>query len=901
MVKPSKTFLVIDANSLLHRSYHALPPFTTKDGTVVNAVYGFVSTLLKSIKEFQPTHIAAAFDLEGGTFRHEEYKKYKGTRKKAEQDLYDQFPIVKDVLSAMNIPIAEKKKFEADDVIGTLVAQKEKDVAYVILTSDMDALQLVNGNTKVYRLRKGVTDIVLFDEKGVKEKYKLTPSQIVDYKALRGDPSDNIPGVKGIGEKTATDLLLQFGTLDALYKAVAEEDPNIKPAALKKLQEHNKDAYLSQRLAQIRHDTPIDTTLTTYAWNGFDEMKMRDEFQKLEFKSLMDRIPKHLEVTATKETTTPAVHDDGYVLVDSDNAFADFVKQLQAQKAFAVDTETTGIDPLQAHLLGISVSWNKEEAFYINYAGHPAWLKELTPIFADEGVKKYGHNIKYDMHVLERAGAPLAGVSFDTMVAAYLIRPGMRQYGLDNVVFKEFGYRMKPIEDLIGKRGKNQLTMDQVPLAELSWYACEDADFTFQLVAQLSDQLEEHELQKLFDDIEMPLVEVLRQMEAAGVSIDAPFLKTMERSMAQKISNVQKKIFTHAGREFNIKSPLQLKEVLFDELGISTEGLAKTKTGVSTAASELEKLEGEHPIVDNIMEYREFTKLQSTYVKTLPKLVNPETKRLHTSYNQTITATGRLSSSNPNLQNIPIRTELGNEIRKAFVAAQGNVLVSADYSQVELRIVASLAKDEKMIEAFRSGEDIHSRTAAYVFDVPLEKVTKEMRYSAKEVNFGVLYGMGVYGLASRRKISRERAREFIEKYFSVYEGVYRFLEETRSRAQDQGYVETMFGRKRYLPEMYSEMRQLRAQAERMAVNFPVQGSAADIIKIAMIHIAEKLPELSKKSLMILQVHDELVFDVPEDEVQTISEFVRKEMESIVTLDVPLLVDVRSGENWGTLK
>lgn len=901
--KATKTFLVIDSNALLHRSYHALPPFSTSDGTIVNAVYGFVSTVLKTMKEYSPTHIAAAFDLDGGTFRHELFVAYKGTREVAEQDLYDQFPIVKDVLQVMNIPIVEKKNYEADDIIGTLVSQKEKDVDYLILTSDMDALQLVDDSIQVIRLRKGVTDLAYFDEKEVKEKYGLTPKQIVDFKALRGDPSDNIPGVKGVGEKTATDLLQTFKTLDAIYHAVEKQDERIKGAVLKKLQDDKDNAYLSQKLARIEIQVPIETSLSIYKWKGVDESATRQQFQLLEFKSLLARLPKPNvdELAVIQHTQTKKTGNETYTLIDTDEDFNTCIATLAKQQAYAVDTETTGTNPLLVDLLGISLSWKKGEAYYLNVSKHKKWLLKLAPLFADEKTKKFGHNIKYDMHVLHRAGAPLKGVMFDTMIAAYLIRPGIRQYSLDAVVFKEIGYTMKPIEELIGKKGKDQLTLDHVPLEEVSWYACEDADFTFQLVDILSAQLQEHGLVKLFEEIEMPLVEELRAVEANGVCIDTPFLKTMERSMAQKISNVQKNIFEYAGREFNIKSPLQLKEILFDELGISVEGLSKTKTGVSTAASELEKLEGKHPIIDGIMQYREFTKLQSTYVKTLPKLVNPETKRLHTSYNQTITATGRLSSSDPNLQNIPIRTELGNEIRKAFVASKGNILLSADYSQVELRIVASLAKDEKMIEAFSVGEDIHSRTAAYMFDVPLADVTKEMRYSAKEVNFGVLYGMGVYGLAARRKISREKARVFIEKYFTVYKGVYQFLEEIRAKAQDQGYVETMFGRKRYLPEMYSEMRQLRAQAERMAVNFPVQGSAADIMKIAMIRIAKKLEDVSKDTKMILQVHDELVFDVPKSDREKVGKFVKKEMESIVRLSVPLLVEVHTGNNWGSLE
>ena len=902
---------MIDANSLMHRSFHALPPFATKDGTVVNAVYGFLSTLLKAVKDFSPRYVVAAFDLPGGTFRHETFKEYKATREKAAQELYDQFPIMKEVLGAMGISILQKEKYEADDIIGTVVQEKRANADYIILTSDMDALQLVDDDTSVYRLRKGINDIVLFDEKGVKEKYGLTPSQIVDFKALRGDPSDNIPGVKGIGEKTAVELLQIFQTLDGIYEALEKNDSRIKPSMKTKLHERKKEAYMSQTLARIVRDVPITIDTDDVTWESYDAQKTQKVFQKYEFKSLLNRLPtpeslapeaktkpvsKELKPVFRTHAETSAV----YTLINSDADFKVFLDTLETQKAFAVDTETTGTDPLRAKLLGISVAWKKGEAYYLNVADHPKWLGDLRPVFGNPNIQKFGHNIKYDYHVLREAGVNLEPLSFDTMIASYLIRPGIRQYSLDSMVFKELGYTMQPIEDLIGK-GKTQITMDKVPVDQVSWYAAEDADFTHQLVDALQPQLQEHQLEKLFHDIEMPLVHVLAGMEAAGIEIDSQFLSAMEKDMAKKIIHLEKTIYKEVGHEFNINSPLQLKKILFDELGLSQEGLSKTKTGVSTAAAELEKLQGLHPIIDAIMEYRECAKLQNTYVTALPKLINPKTGRVHTSYNQTIAATGRLSSSDPNLQNIPIRTALGNEIRKAFVAHKGNILLSADYSQVELRIVASLADDEKMIEAFKSGEDIHARTAAFMFDVPIDEVTKDMRSSAKEVNFGVLYGMGAWGLASRRKISREKARDFIERYFNVYQGVFEFLEHTRVTAQEQGYVETLMGRKRYLPEIYSGMRQVRASAERMAVNFPVQGTAADILKIAMIEIYKKLPTVSQKSRMILQVHDELVFEVPEADAKQVARFVKQEMESVAKLKVPLITDVSFGANWGDME
>lgn len=906
MPKKRNVFLVIDSNSLMHRSFHALPPFSTKDGKVVNAVYGFVSTLLKSIKEFNPTHIAAVFDVPGGTFRHEKYKEYKATRERAAQELYDQFPIVHEVLDAMKIAVFEKAKYEADDLIGTIVSKKEKGIEYIILTADMDELQLVNEQTRVYRLRKGVNDFSLFDEKGVVEKYGITPNQVVDYKALRGDPSDNIPGVKGIGEKTATDLLQQFGDLETILKEAEKKNSKIKQSVREKLITYKSDALMSQDLAQIMLDAPITMKLQDAEWSGVELEKTRKEFQTLEFKSLMDRIPGQEKTQPKEEIDNDVVvehkkKDSGlYMCVNDQKQFDAFLADLNKQRSVTVDTESTGTDPFLDELLGLSFSWKKGEAYYIPVDSKPKWLSALKEPLENSNIQKCGHNIKYDFQLLQSHGVTMRGITFDTMIAAYLIRPGLRQYGLDNVVFKEIGYRMQPIEDLIGK-GKKQITMREVPLEKLSWYACEDADFTNQLVEILSAQLKEQDFSPLFNDIEMPLVFVLASMEKAGVAIDAPFLKKMEVEIAKRISSLQKKIYVMAGEEFNVSSPLQLKTILFDKLHLSTQGLSKTKTGISTAASELEKLQGQHEIIDCIMEYREITKLQSTYITTLPQLVNPKDKRLHTSYNQTVAVTGRLSSSDPNLQNIPIRTDLGAEIRKAFIAKPGSVILSADYSQVELRIIASLAKDEKMIEAFAKGEDIHRRTASYIFEVELDEVTDDMRSAAKEVNFGVLYGMGAWGLASRKKISREKARAFIEKYFSVYDQVYQFLEDTRVKAREDGYVETLMGRKRFLPDIYSSMPQVRAQAERMAVNFPVQGTAADLMKIAMIRISEKLSSVSPKTLMIMQVHDELVFDVPLGEEKIVAAFVQKEMQGVAKLSVPLLVDVSVGKNWGELE
>ncbi|MBI4415144.1 MAG: DNA polymerase I, partial [Candidatus Kerfeldbacteria bacterium] len=823
MAAKKETFVILDGNALIHRAFHALPPLTTKTGEVVNAVYGFASILLKVLKELRPTYIAATFDLAAPTFRHKEYEKYKATRVKAPQDLYDQIPRVKEVVRAFNIPTYEQEGFEADDLIGTVTRKLHGEgLRTIIVTGDMDTLQLVSDDTHVYTMRKGVGETTEFGPAEVKERYGLTPEQMIDYKALRGDPSDNIPGVPGIGEKTATELLQTFGTLDKLYEAVetgSKKLETVKPRIIELLKAHKKEAELSKKLGTIVRNVPIHFVLNDARAKSYHRQQVVDLFQELEFKSLLSKLP---TMTLFQQAEAPAEQpallkakkdprkDAHYTVVDDDASFAAFLKKLKTVHALAVDTETTAISTLDARLLGISLSWKVGEAYYVNI-NHPDGekrLKELAKILENAKIKKFGHNMKYDLKILSRSDVRMRPLEFDTMIASYLINPGSRQHNLDTVVFSEFGYEMQPITDLIGKSGKDQLTMDRVPLEQLGWYSCEDADFTFRLVEKLGAELEAKGGASLMQKIEMPLIPVLAEMELTGITVDAPFLSRMSKKTKVDLAKLEKGIYKAADTEFNINSPIQLKEVLFHRLKISTQGVGKTKTGFSTAAAELEKMKDAHPIIPMMLEYRELAKLLSTYLDALPALVHPSTGRVHTEYNQVVAATGRLSSSNPNLQNIPVRTELGREIRKAFVAAKGCVLLSADYSQIELRLAAALSGDKKMLEAFRKGEDIHARTAADIHGIPLDKVTKDIRFTAKEVNFGVLYGMGVYGLASRTGITREHAKEFIEKYFSVYKGVAAYVEETKALAKSRGYVETLFGRRRYLPEINSGMQQL---------------------------------------------------------------------------------------------
>lgn len=901
-----KKLVIFDGNAIIHRSFHAVPQslMTTK-GELVNAVFGFASLLLKVMKELKPDYVAVAFDLKGPTFRHEQYKEYKATRVKAPQELYDQIARVHELVEAFNIPIYELKGFEADDVIGTVTKKVDGDIDKFIVTGDMDTLQLVDGHTHVYTLRKSISDTIIYNPAMVEERYGLKPEQMIDYKALRGDPSDNIPGVKGIGEKTAVELLTQFGTVDALYAAVEKETPKamkIKERIRDLLIEHKKDALMSRELATIVRTAPVPFLLEDTSIKQYDRAKVLALFQELEFKSLLSRLPEDGKGEERRtEVRQARNHEFDYQLVNSDEAFAAFLSAAQKAPLLCVDTETTSLDERSAELLGVSVAWKAGTAYYLNVHTHKKWLKELQPLFENPKVPKYGHNLKYDWQVLKRHGIDLAPLSFDSMIAAYLLSAGRRAYGLKELSLSELGYEMQPIEDLIGPKGKGQLTMDQVPVEKVSWYAAEDADWTLRLATKFDGELERENIKGLFEKIEMPLVPVLGRMELTGIKIDSAFLKTMEKKLTATLAGVKKKIYKLAGSEFNIGSPIQLKKVLFDDLEISTQGLGRTKTGVSTAAGELEKMVKAHPIIPLIMEWRELSKLLSTYIISLPKQVHDTTGRIHTTYSQTIAATGRLSSIDPNLQNIPIRTELGREIRKAFIADKGNVLISADYSQIELRVIASLANDDGMINAFKAGEDIHKRTAADIHNVSIEEVTPEMRYAAKEVNFGIIYGMGVYGLSSRTGIDRETARDFIQKYFDTHEAIADWLEETRRQAYEQGYVETLFGRRRQLPDIHSSNRQIRAAAERVAVNMPIQGTAADLIKMAMIKIDAELPGISPHSKMLLQVHDELVFEVPAGEVEKVSVYIKKTMETVYQLRVPVEVHIGTGKNWGECK
>ncbi|MFA6307494.1 MAG: DNA polymerase I [Patescibacteria group bacterium] len=906
MAQKFKKLVIIDSNALLHRAWHAIPPLKLKDGTMVNAVYGYTSLLLNILKELTPEYIIAAFDLAGKTFRHDQYTEYKATRVKQADEFYTQFPLAKDVLKAFNIPIFTKDGYEADDIIGTISKEaynKYKDLEIIIITGDLDALQLVNDRIKVLTLKRGFHDTFTYDEAAVQERYGLKPSQLIDLKAIQGDSSDNIKGVKGIGAKGATDLIKEFGSLDNLYKKIDKAE--LKERTRQLLLDQKQAAYESQSLVTIVQDVPLDWNLEAAKFSEFDSEDVYKIFQKLEFNSLLNKIPSH-KTTVNNDHNTFIKHQDcSYTNIQDITAFEKFYTILKSQPIFAFDTETSGLDILTEKILGISFSWQAKIAYYIDLRD-PKFaekvLDKLKTIFADDKIAKIGHNIKFDYKVLKILGINLQGIVFDTLVAAYLINYN-RGLKLEELAFSYLGYKKLKLEDLLDEKTNKKDTVDVLSIdsTRLAWYGAEDADITFRLYKKLYPLIKDSKNLELLQKIEIPLIPVLADMELDGISLDNKFLAKMEVDLKKELENLTKQIHKLAGSEFNIASPAQLKKILFEDLKISTQGIKKTKTGISSAAAELEKMKDAHPIIPLIVDFRELSKLQSTYVSALPELVSNKTKRLHTSFNQTVTATGRLSSSNPNLQNIPIRSELGKKIRQAFVVPKDYILLSADYSQIELRIVASLSNDPKMIATFKKGEDIHARTAAEIHKIPLDKVSKDIRRTAKEINFGILYGLGSLGLSQRTDLNRNEAKEFIDRYFDIYKKIKQYLDYTKDFAHKHGYSQTIFGRRRYLPDINSSMPMLRAAAERMAINMPVQGTAADLLKIAMIRLYRDLPKISQRSKILLQVHDELVLEVPISDLKKVAKFVKTTMESAYKLAVPLTVDIEVGKNWGKLE
>lgn len=940
--------LIIDGNALVHRSFHALPlTMMTKDGIHTNAVYGFVSFLLKALKELNPKYVVVTFDRKAPTFRHERYEKYKAHRIKAPDELYEQIPLVKRVVEAFNIPIYEMDGYEADDLIGTIaktIEDSDGETENVIVTGDADTFQLIGKRTKVYTMSRGLSDSVLYDREKIEEKYGLKVGQLIDYKALRGDPSDNIPGVKGIGEKTAVSLLQKFGNVDRMYAEIERgEQGGFSERIIRLLIEHKEDAILSRELATIKCDVEMDFNLEKTRFGGFVKDEIFEAINDFEFKSLLPRVNEVLSMAENERSEAAPTADKfarnksafRYVMIDSQNSYLKFLSELRKQESFTFDTETTSLDALDADLLGISFSWGEGSAYYLDlriakeeagkeevggeksvqnslFPSKPLleksgslkaeWLEPLKKIFEDEKIKKCGHNMKYDVRVLQAFGIDTEGCYFDTMLASYLLNPGSRQHGLDNIVFAEFGWEKISVDDLLGEKKSKQTfaeVADNSP-EKIMLYSCEDADFTNRLVSKFEKDLSKNNLDKMFGEIEMPLMKVLCDMENSGIMIDAGTLAALETRLKKEADELQKRIWEAAGEIFNINSTKQLKEILFEKLKISSEGIAKKKTGFSTAADELEKMKDKHEIIKPIQEYRELMKLLSTYIESLPKLINRKTGRIHTSYNQAVAATGRLSSTDPNLQNIPVRTEYGREIRKAFIAKKGWVLASFDYSQIELRLAAHYSKDQNLIDAFKNGVDIHTATAAQINEVNIDGVTKEMRREAKATNFGILYGQGAHGLSQAADIPYNTAKEFIAKYFQTFPGIKNYIDETIEKTKSLGYVETLFGRRRYLPDINASAPLLRKSAERMAINTPLQGTAADMLKVAMIAIYDEIKSFDDIK-MLLQVHDELVFEIKEGKVDKYSAMIKKNMESVVNLEIPIVVDLKIGKNWGEME
>ena len=883
--KSEKLLLLLDGNAIIHRAYHALPPLTTKTGKVVNAVYGFSMTLLSVIEKFHPTHVAASFDLAAPTFRHEEYKEYKAKRVKAPDELYEQIPVVKEVTKAFGIPIFEREGFEADDMIGSLakLAARE-DFRVVIVTGDMDTLQLVDDRISVFTMRRGIKDTVVYDVEGVRGKYGLAPEQLPDFKGLAGDASDNIPGVAGVGPKTASDLLGEYETLEGVFENLGD----VKPALGEKIARDKMQAIASKRLGTIRTDAvgAFDEKACRFAFDDAVRENVRRAFADLEFYSLIGRLSEK-GGKAPRVSKRSGKKRSAFVKVIDKKAREQFLETLAQASTCSFLAESSGVAVAFPSGAGYFAPLEKENE------------KVLAELFGGASLEKVTFDLKQAMHVLDNREMENAK---DILLEAYVLGAG-ESIALEKLALSELGEELEEVggeqETLFGAVSREKLSAQEAALIRRAESVLRIHRSLVEKIAEISkSQPEGRTVRDVLERIELPLVPVLARMERNGVAFDTRVFAGVSEKIAGDLETISRKIYDLAGREFNINSTKQLREVLFDELKIATKDIKKTKTGYSTASSELQKLKGEYPIAALIEEYREFFKIKTTYADVLPKLVS-EDGRLRTTFHQAVTATGRLSSSDPNLQNIPVRTDLGRLLRTAFIAPDGRVLVSADYSQIDLRCAAHLSGDEKMMAAFRDGEDVHTATASEVFGVSLSQVTKAMRRQAKVLNFGVLYGMGTFGFMNAAGIARDEAQAFIDAYYEKFSTLSRYLAEVKDRARRDGFVETQLGRRRYIPEINSANFQVAAAGERMAVNLPIQGLTADIMKLAMIAADETLGGFDGAK-MVLQIHDELIFEVPESIEGDFSKRIREAMESIYELRVPLVIDTASGRSWGEL-
>ncbi|PZO31233.1 MAG: DNA polymerase I [Flavobacteriaceae bacterium] len=945
-----KRLYLLDAYALIFRGYFAFikNPRINSKGMDTSAIMGFMNALMDVIKREKPDHLAVAFDKGGSDYRYEMYQEYKAHRDETPEAIKIAVPYIQELLKAMHIPIMEKAGFEADDLIGTLAKQAEKEGFKVyMVTPDKDFAQLVSENIFMYKPARMGNDIEIWGIPEVLEKFEIErPEQVIDFLGMMGDAADNIPGLPGVGEKTAKKFLKEYGSMENLLANTHE----LKGAIKDKIEANAELGLLSKKLATILLDCPVEFNAEDFELSKPDVEKTDALFQELEFRQMKAQFDKYFgtgkeydeidtngndnsndknqiqkkivakksnedqfdlfgfsdeesgEVKTNSNYATLENTNHNYTIIQGELGTKLFLQNLLNQTSACFDTETTGIDALNAELVGMSFSWQKGEAFYVpfpeNQEEAQILVDKFKPFFENENIEKIGQNIKYDLKILSNYGVQIKGKLFDTMIAHYLINPDMR-HNMDVLSETYLKYSPKSIEDLIGKKGKNQKSMRDVALEEIKEYAAEDADVTYQLKQNFSPILDKAETKKLFDEIEIPLIPVLAAMELEGINLDVPFLKEMSVEMAKESSELEQKIYETAGEKFNLASPKQLGDVLFDKMKIGGAKQKKTKTGqYATGEEVLSYLANEHQIVKDILEWRQMVKLQSTYIDALPNQVDKKTGRVHTDYMQTVAATGRLSSNNPNLQNIPIRTERGRLIRKAFIARDENhTLVSADYSQIELRIIAALSGEENMIKAFQNNEDIHRSTAAKVFNVPLEEVTKEQRSNAKTVNFGIIYGVSAFGLSNQTSLSRKESAELIDAYYATYPKLKSYMSNQVDFAREHGYVQTVLGRRRYLKDINSANMMVKSGAERNAVNAPIQGSAADIIKIAMINIHKKLTSENWKSKMLLQVHDELVFDVHNSELEKIKPMIKYEMENAFKLEVPLDVEIGIGKNW----
>jgi DNA polymerase-1 len=920
MAEPDKLVL-IDGHALVYRAYFALPPtMRTSQGELTNAVFGFATMLLKVLQDEHPEYLAVTFDV-GRTFRHDDYAEYKANRAEMPDDLRMQFQRIDQLLETFDIPAYSAEGYEADDVLAALAEQAgEKGLQTLIVTGDTDTFQLVGPKVQVIAPGRSFGDPVIYDEKRIRERYGLEPSQLIDYKALVGDTSDNVPGVRGIGDKTATQLLQEYGSLEAVYEHLDQ----VSSSRFRNALEQGRDkAFLSKHLVTIVRDVPVSLDLEACQVRELDRERVAALFRELEFRTLLDRLPKATTYSATpaqlslfiaEEEPTYTQGTADYQIVDSVEALEAMIAELKRAPAVAVDVESTSTDPMLARLVGIALSGQEGTGYYVPTDHKPASKRQnlpipvvvdrLKPLLQDPALPKYAHNANYDLTVLAEQGLDVAPVTCDTMIAEWLINPGSRNLGLKNLAWDRLGVEMTPIEDLIGS-GAKQITMDRVPVDQAAPYACADVDMTLRLANLLQPELRDKALWKLYSEVEMPLVPVIVDMQRAGVKLDVEFLAQMGKELGQRLGELQVEIEGHVGHALNINSTQQLSVALFDEMKLAQPWMRRGKSGhYSTAADVLEKLREEHPVIELLLEHRQLSKLKGTYVDALPALVNPRTGRVHTSFNQTGSVTGRFSSSNPNLQNIPIRTEIGREIRRAFVADDGWWLLAADYSQVELRVLAHISGDPAMLAAFARGEDIHASTAAAIYGVPLPEVTPDQRRVAKMTNFAISYGVTGYGLSERTELTPQEADAFIKIYFETYPKIKEYIDRTHEQARERGYVETLSGRRRYFPELSSKTpvhRNVRDAALRMAINAPIQGTAADILKVAMNRLWRELKARGLRSRMILQVHDELVLEVPEEELEMVAPLVARTMEGAHKLDAALRVDAKVGRNWLEMK